>query len=150
MRRPPRRGWRAFARDTAGSGAVEFALIATPLFLLLFGGIETARGFWTRQAMQSIANSGARCMGVGNSACANAGVYSVALTRSHLLAMAHGSIVPLTASNLTLDHNATCSGVSGFSKVSIRYTFQTAVPALIKPFADGVVLSVAACFPNQT
>jgi hypothetical protein len=100
--------------------------------------------------MQNIANAGARCMGVGNSACASAGVYNVALTTDYLLALARNSIVPITAADLALSHNATCSGVTGFSKVTVTHTFQTAVSALITPFTDGINLSASACFPNQS
>lgn len=140
---------RRFWRDASGATAVEFALVAIPLLALLFGGIETGRAFWTRQAMQSVATAGARCMGVGNPACADAGVYSATKTSAYLVALAHGSVVPIRAADLTLNHAATCNGVTGFSQVTIVYAFQTAVPALIKPFGDGIDLRATSCFPNQ-
>lgn len=140
---------RRFVRGDGGATATEFALVAIPLLALLFGGIECGRAFWTRQAMQSIVNAGARCMGVGNSACATAGAYSASKTTTFLLDLAGASILPITAADLTLNHNATCAGVSGFSKVSVVYEFQTAVPALIEPLGGGVMLRATACFPNQ-
>jgi Flp pilus assembly protein TadG len=41
-----------FCRDIAGSAAVEFALTAPILILLLFGIIETGRALWAKNSLQ--------------------------------------------------------------------------------------------------
>jgi Flp pilus assembly protein TadG len=146
MSRPLRR----FARAADGATAVEFALVIGPLVLLLFGTIEFSRLLWTREALQSAASAGARCMGVLQSSCASAGAYSSGNAASFVIAKASALHVTLTASNLTLSNTATCAGVSGFSQVSINYTFETAVPQLLGSLSAGIPLSATACFPNQS
>jgi len=141
---------RSFTTGSGGASAVEFSLIAAPLLLLLFGTIEFSRFLWTREALQSAANAGARCMGVVQPDCATSGAYSADKTNTYIIDQASTLSVPLTASNLTLSHAATCAGVTGFSQVSISYTFETAVPQLLGSLAGGVPLTATACFPNQT
>jgi len=43
---------RAFGRGNSGATAVEFALVAPLLFLLLFGIIEFGRAWWTKNSLQ--------------------------------------------------------------------------------------------------
>lgn len=145
MRRPAR----ALRDHTGGASAVEFAIVAAPLLLILFGTVEFGRLLWTRQAMQSLAISAARCMGVRQTSCSSAGAYSATATTSYVIAGAAGLGVPLASTNITLNASTTCGGVSGFSSVAISYTFATAVPVLINALAGGVALSASACFPNQ-
>jgi Flp pilus assembly protein TadG len=59
-----RRSFRRFAGARSGATAVEFALVIGPLLLVLLGTVEVSRLLWTRQAIQSVAIAGARCLGV--------------------------------------------------------------------------------------
>jgi Flp pilus assembly protein TadG len=138
-----------FLRDRAAASAVEFAILAGPLALLLFGTLEFGRLYWTQQALQETAIAGARCMGVKNPDCATKAVYTASKAQTFIKDMAKGRGVILTNSNLTLNANTTCSGLSGFSSVTINYTFETPLPPIIAALADGVALSATACFPNQ-
>ena len=56
---------RRWIADHRGSVAIEFAMIALPLILLLVGTIEISRYTWTRLALQDAASEGARCLGLG-------------------------------------------------------------------------------------
>ncbi len=69
------RPFRPLARDRAGATAVQFALIATPLLLFLFGIEETARIMWTQAAINMAVEDGARYSSVSGptGACAAAG-----------------------------------------------------------------------------
>lgn len=138
-----------FIRDERGASAVEFAIVAVPLLLLLFGTIEYGRLMWTRQAMQSLANETARCMGIVQTECASAGSYNAAATRTHLIAGARAFAVELKPANITLSPSTSCHGIAGFSSVRIIYRFTSAVPEFITALATGPELSVTACFPNQ-
>jgi len=140
---------RKLLRDQRGAAAVEMALVSIPLILFLFGIFEFGRLLWAREAIQSAAIAGARCMGVKQEACAPGGVYNEAETESFVRAQARGLYVSLNGAEVLLDDSATCSDIAGFSEVSINLTFQTAVPQLFGSLADGVPLSATACFPNQ-
>ena len=141
---------RSFAGDTRGATVVEFSLVVIPMLLVLFGTIEFGRLMWTREALQSVANSGARCMGIVQTSCGTSGVYSSDKTSAYVIAQATTMRIPLTSSNITLTQSTTCAGVSGFAKVSISYTFETAVPQLLGSLAAGIPVTASACFPNQT
>lgn len=139
-----------FKTDSSGASAVEFAILAGPLILLLFGSLEFGRLYWTRQALQETAIAGARCMGVKQPGCATDGAYSFALAAEFIKDLAEERGLALSDSDLSLDPNTTCSGLSGFSSVTINFTFQTPLPPFIAALADGMELSATACFPNQS
>jgi Flp pilus assembly protein TadG len=54
-----------FGRSQDGSAAVEFALVATPFFALLFAIIETALVFFADQALDTAVQSTARLLRTG-------------------------------------------------------------------------------------
>lgn len=139
-----------FSKNDRGASAVEFALVAVPLLLLIVGTVEYGRLLWTRQAMQSIAVEAARCMGVKQTECRSGSSYSANATRQMVIARAGRIGVTLTANDVTLNPSTTCSGVAGFSQVSVSYTFTSAAPEMLTALATGGALSVSACFPNQS
>ena len=140
---------RTFASDESAASAVEFAIVVTPLLLIAFGAIEFGRLMWTRTALQEVAMSTARCMGVKQPACAPSGSYSATTTNAYARAEGTNWSVTIPAASISLDNSTTCSGVSGFSQVSISLTFDTAVPLFIRPLANAPLQAVA-CFPNQS
>lgn len=142
--------WRALLADRRGASAVEFALIAAPLLLLIVGTVEYGRLIWTKQAMQSIAISTARCMGIRQLECSSGGAFSAAATRAMVVADANSIGVGLAAADVTLNKAAICNGISGFSQVTISYQFTSAAPAFLTAMATGGNLSATACFPNQS
>jgi Flp pilus assembly protein TadG len=145
-----RRGFRGFGRAKGGAAAVEFAAVLGPLLILIFGVFEFGRLLWVREALQETAMAGARCMGMSASSCAASGAYSSSNTTTYVENLASGWGVTLTASDISLNNNATCAGVSatnGFSSVTITYTFQSVVP-FISSLNGGKSLTSTACFPN--
>ena len=138
-----------FLRDSRGANAVEFALVAVPFVLLLLAIVEFGRVMWTREALQETAAAGARCMGVLNTNCASAGVFSASSSTAYIQDVAKGWGILLPSSGVKLDRNATCAGVSGFSSVTLSYAFHTGAPALLAPL-NSVPLEVNACFPNNS
>jgi Flp pilus assembly protein TadG len=141
-RRIPRLG-----RDRSGASAVEFALVIGPFLLVLFGVIEFGRMLWTLNALQETAIAGARCMGVRNTSCASSGAYSSSSSTTYIKGVAAGWGVTLANANVTLNNSTSCAGVSGFSQVTLTYTFQTVIPYITSLVGDP--MSVNACFPNQ-
>ena len=138
-----------FIRDRSGANAVEFALLSVPLFLVLFGTVEFGRMFWTQHVLQDTATAGARCVGVLQSGCTQNGAYNAVNTVTFISTMAAGDGITLTGTNISVNNNTTCSGLSGFSTVQISYTFATVLPAFLTSLANGPLLKATACFPNQ-
>jgi Flp pilus assembly protein TadG len=141
---------RCFLRHEGGASALEFALVAVPLLLIIVGTIEYGRALWTQQAMQSLAISAARCIGVQQTQCTNSGVYNAAKTSTWVIGEAAKLGVPLQAANITVNASTTCQGVSGFATVAISYLFVSAAPQVITAMVLGPTLRANACFPVQT
>jgi Flp pilus assembly protein TadG len=59
----------SFSSDSSGATALEFALIAFPLILLILGAIEGGRMLWMRNALQYAVERAARCAVVTPSTC---------------------------------------------------------------------------------
>lgn len=135
--------------DRSGASAIEFAMVAGPLLLMIFGSIEFGRLFWVRQALQETTIAGARCMGVPQTDCSSEGAYSASQTLDFIQDTARGRGIPLSPDDVTIDRDATCTGISGFSRVEIRYRFDSALPGLLTLLAEGSNLRAQACFPNQ-
>lgn len=145
------RSLRSFGRADGGAAAAEFAIVLGPLLLLIFGVFEFGRLLWVREALQETATAGARCMGMSASSCAASGAYSASATTTYIQNTANGWGVTLTASNITLDNDATCAGVTaanGFSSVTISYTFESVVPSFVTSLSGGKTVTSTACFPN--
>ena len=136
-------------RATGGSAVVEFAMVAPALFLLTFGIIEFARCYWTQEALEQIAMSGARCMGILNNNCAKAGAYNSKNTQTFITDVASGWGLTITNAEMTLNNAATCSGTKGFSQVTLTVVYDSAVPVLL-PMLDGSTLTATACYPNNS
>ena len=139
-----------FAGDRSGASAVEFALVLGPLIFLIVGAMEYGRLIWTKQALQEAAIAGARCMGVLATGCASGGAYSASNTATYIQGVASGFSLTVPTANVTLNRAASCAGVSGFSSVSISYTFQAAAPVLLGSASSAMPLTATACFPNNS
>jgi Flp pilus assembly protein TadG len=140
---------RTIGTDVRGATAVEFALIAFPLLLFIFGITEFGRALWIRQGLQATAIAGARCVALVQPSCGTGGVYSASMSMSYVQTVAKGWMITLPTSAITLNTTATCANVTGFSQVTINYTFQTVVPVLIPALGTAAQLNAAACFPTQ-
>lgn len=138
-----------FRHDENGASALEFALVALPLLMLVIGTIEYGRLMWTRQALQSLAISTARCMGILQDDCAASGSYSTPRTTAYVISRASSFGVSIAATNLSLNANASCGAVAGFSSVTVTYKYSAVTP-IVGALLGNIPLSATACFPNQT
>lgn len=126
--------FRPLARDRSGSSAVQFALIATPLLLFLFGIEETARIMWTQAAINMAVEDGARYSSVSGptGACAASGtVQTYAASRAWGLNLPSGDF--------------TASAPACGCQVSANVPFTPIVPKLV-PY--NITLTATACFPQ--
>lgn len=136
-------------QDRSGANAVEFALVFPFFMLILFGTVEFGRLLWTSHALHDVAIATARCMGIPQTQCETNGVYNAPKTTVFAQQTASKWLVQLDTSSITLNHNATCANLTGFSSVTINYTFSTAVPGVVTSLAGGTNLQAASCFPNN-
>ena len=144
---------RNFLRSKSGASAVEFAMVLPPLLLMMLAVLEFGRLLWTREALQETAAAGARCMGMTAGSCASGGSYSSSATTTYVQGVATTWGLTLTGSNITLNSNTTCAGVTaanGFSTVTLTYTFQSVVPNEVLALQSGAPLTTTACFPNNS
>lgn len=139
----------SFLPNTSGASAVEFALLSVPLLLVLMGTIEFGRMYWAQHVLEQTATAGARCVGVLLPGCTQNGVYNAASTVTYISGIAATDGIVLASTDIAVNNNTSCSGLSGFSTVKISYTFSTALPNFLTSLANGPNLSAQACFPNQ-
>ncbi|MCZ7451297.1 pilus assembly protein [Agrobacterium rhizogenes] len=138
-----------FWKSRCGASAVEFALVMPLFLLMLFGMIEFGRLFWTTHALHDTAIATARCMGIPQIECEDGEVYSASKAVAFARTTAAGWFVALDTASITLNHNANCHGLAGFSQVEIIHEFNTVVPRLLTSLAGGTKLRAEACFTNH-
>jgi Flp pilus assembly protein TadG len=125
-------------RNQYGGAAIEFAIVAAPLVLFLFGITETSRAIWTQNALQYAADAAARCMTNNAAACGTTSeAQSYAASRSG---------AGFASSVFTATASATCGNVLG-NQVSASYTMN-----LLIPFGTySLKLTAQSCYPiNNT
>ncbi|HEV2551366.1 MAG TPA: TadE/TadG family type IV pilus assembly protein [Stellaceae bacterium] len=130
----PGRLLRPLAADRRGATAVQFALIATPLFLFLFGIEETARVMWTQAAINMAVEDAARFSSVNGAvgACTAPGQ-----VKNYAASRAWGLSLP------TGDFTATSPACG--CQVTASVPFTPIVPNLV-PY--NLTLTATACFPQ--
>lgn len=121
----------ALLADRGGATAVEFALIAPALLLLLFGVAEFGRLLWTQSALHFAVEEAARCAAVDTTNCA-----STAAVQSFAVGRAAG--LGLQSSVFSLSTPA-CG-----TQVSASYPF----PFVLSALFPSITLTARSCFPN--
>lgn len=125
-----------------GAVAIEFAVIALPLTLLLAGTIEISRYTWTRVALQDAASAGARCLGLRLAPCVVAGSMDAGGTATVVRGQARDWSVEIATGAVTPEERVACEGVDDFARVAIRHRFGSVLAALPDTWIE-----VEACFP---
>jgi len=138
-----------FLRAVRGTASIEFAILAIPFFGLSIGIFEFGRAFWTQEALQESVTQGARCVGIQQSSCYTAGVYSASATKTYVEGVALGWGITVPSADITATQTTTCGGVAGFAQIQIAYTFNTVAGNLI-PSLRSVPLTATSCFPNNS
>jgi Flp pilus assembly protein TadG len=132
--------------DIGGSGALEFALAAMPMMLLIFGIIESGLLFWSWQALQGAAIAAARCAALNATSCQNP-ASTPANTQNYAVAAALTRGLSLAASNVTVTTGGAAQALCGntaASVVSVALSYQFVSLPLV-PLTSS--LTASACFP---
>ena len=138
-----------FLKNRDGAAAVEMAMVALPLTILIFGSVEYGRAHWTAQALQDTAVRAARCIGVRQSACSDKGAFDLHKSKAYTVETARGLGLSLDGTRVQIDPAATCGGRSGFVRVTLGYTFSSPLEGVLEKLGKGVTLGAEACFPSQ-
>lgn len=125
--------------DRSGAPALEFALIAPTLFLVIMGGIEASRLLWTQSALEMSVAQAARCY-----------AWQVCTTTSQVKTFAAGvapqlnfSTSVFTATNPAPSTSCSC-GATQCAMVSASYPYTFIAQGLL-PMTP--TLQASACFP---
>jgi len=140
---------RRFLKSHDGAVAVEMAMVALPLTMLIFGSIEFGRAHWAAQALQDAAVRAVRCVGIMQSECGENGSYSIQRSKAYAVEVGHALGLAIDPSHVMVDTAATCGDRSGFARVTLSYEFRTPLEGLLESLGKGVTLKAEACFPNQ-
>ena len=114
------------------------------MLVLLFGGVEAGRAYWTNQAIKDVATSVARCVGVARPECAPGGTYNDAKTLSYAMDAAKNLGVSLAPGSVRVVANGECAGVGGFVVVTVTHRFTSPVEIV---FSNAIVMTGDACYP---
>jgi Flp pilus assembly protein TadG len=120
---------KSLRRDRRGTTAVEFAIIAPVLILLLIGTIAVCFALFLVGSLHFAVEDGARCASVKTTICADAAT-TVAYTQSRYLG-------PNVSPTFTYATAACGNSVTG----SINYTMDVGFKQFVIP------ISATACFP---
>jgi Flp pilus assembly protein TadG len=120
---------KSLRRDQRGTTAVEFAIIAPVLILLLIGTIAVCFALFLVGSLHFAVEDGARCASVKTTICADAAT-TVAYTQSRYLG-------PNVSPTFTYATAACGNSVTG----SINYTMDVGLKTFVIP------ISATACFP---
>lgn len=135
-------------RDCRGATAVEFALVALPLLMLLIGTIALGIRLWAWQALAAAAADAARCAGIDATSCADVATSASATKTYAISAAATRGFPGLSASDVTVSTGTTaqeaCNGTSAsVVYVSLSYTYGSWTSLVPLPST----ISGSACFP---
>lgn len=95
-----------------------------------------------------MAGAAARCAALPQPSCAVKGVYDAALTQAMIDRLAGDYGLELLAGDIAVTRGTSCGGLSGFTRVTLSYRFQTPVQPLIAFMSDGITLHAEGCYPT--
>jgi Flp pilus assembly protein TadG len=143
MTRRPLHGLR---RDAAGATALEFAMTATALVLVVIGLAEGGVAYWTWQALEATATDAARCAGINAAACRNVTTTPANTQTYAALTAAARGLAGVTAGSVTVTTGAAaqaaCRTTVSVVSVAVSYPFGS-IPLVPLPSS----LTASACFP---
>lgn len=133
----------SLVRDRRGLTALEFALVAPVLFMLIFGAFELGLTWWTRNALQVTAAMTARCVALGS--CTDPAAFAVSSAGNWALPNL------ISVSDVTFTTNAACYNASDptvFAKVTITCEFWSG--SILPPPLGNMTFKVSSCYPMVT
>ena len=133
--------WNKFQNES-GSAAIEFTILAVPVFVLIFGSIEVSRLLWTYTALQETSASAARCTGLQLQACSDE-----IKVKDLIKEDASSRGIALQNSSIVITNPSVCQNTDGLPRIiiTISHPFTN-----VLPFFEDQMISVSASFPCQS
>jgi Flp pilus assembly protein TadG len=124
-----------FFKNNRGAAAVEFALVALPVMLFIFGIIQTAWVMWVDNLLHFSVNVAARCAAVQSTTSPCSGG-----TVPEMLSTAATAFAPLNSVKVKFQNNGTCTSGGG-AGVTGTYTVNVL-------FVINLTLGANSCYPT--
>jgi Flp pilus assembly protein TadG len=115
-------GLRRLAANPRGNVAVEFALGAPVLFMMIFGIVQLGYALWVQNALDESVAAASRCASVGSSACAGQ-VTSYAASQSGAPVDASAFTYSCRSADPCTNNTVTCG-----CQVTASYSMPLAIP----------------------
>jgi len=122
---------RRLRRADAGSSAVEFAMVAPILILMLFGVFEFGRALWTQSMLDFAVEQASRCATINTTTCGSP---------SAIATYASQQTSPLNLPAATFTASSPACG----NQVRASYAFTFITPQL---FPYSITLTSQSCYP---
>lgn len=127
---------RSLLHDLRGASSVEFALVAVLFLIVTFGIIWLGFSMWSRNALQFVANTTARCHAIASPQCPNVREFAVDLASRWVFSNV------IKSEDVTVGARVACGTSPGvFSKVVITASQN------VTPFFP-LRISAQACHPS--
>jgi len=130
---------RKFWSDINASSALEFAILAPVFLSFILVIFEGAQMIWTQQVLTEVASNTARCAGLGLSSCTGASTPA-----SYAVGRAADDGIAIATSEVAVNTNQTCQGISGMTMVTITHPYSFVVTMFVPTAPSQLVAS--ACF----
>jgi Flp pilus assembly protein TadG len=137
---------KAWLSDEGGASAVEFALVLTPMVLLLFGVMHLCLLVYSAVQLNYAAEATARCLVTSaNSTSSSATCATTTAAQTYFKALYHGTTA--TPTFVTMDETQTCNTASTLdSAYQVVATANYVINAGVA--SKTVALTARACFPH--
>ena len=130
-------------RSADGAAAMEFAIVAPTFLMMIFLMLDGGKMLFTKQALNDLAASAARCAALGSTGCTTAGaVQSWVVDRAR-----QRSQLALTTSMVTITPSTSCNGQTNMAKAQINYPYAKGPLQLLPQSAVPSTLTSISCFP---
>jgi Flp pilus assembly protein TadG len=127
-----------FLKNNRGAALVEFALVALPVIVFIFGIIQTAWVLWTDNLLHVSVNVAARCAAVGSTTAPCTGN-----TVAEMISTAKTAFAPMSNSpNVSFKNNGPCNNDGGAGVIG-TYTINIL-------YAVDVTLEATSCYPTAS
>lgn len=124
--------------DRNATAALEFALVAPVLFVLMFGTLELGLVWWTKNALQVTAAMTARCISLAS--CSDPVSFAVNSAGTW------ATSTSINRSDVTYTTNSSCyGGAAVYAKVTINCVFWGG--SILPPPLSNLNIAVSACYP---
>ena len=103
---------RRLARDRRGAMAVEFVMVAGPLFLVSFAAIDLGLILWTKSSLEAVAADAARCGAIKAAACTGSNSISSFVTAEATTWVLSSVVASLTVNVNSNVNSSACPAIT--------------------------------------